>query len=261
VEYASEGATLLLNSPYGPNEVWNHFSVEIQREIIARKLKCFVIDAYPVAKASGMGGRINTIMQTCFFAISNVLPREEAIEAIRESIRHTYGRKGEDVVQKNMQAVDTTLAHLFEVKIPEKVSSTTEIPAAFPGAPRFEHDVLGTIYAGRGDELPVSAFSCDGTFPTGTAKWEKRNHGSGDSGLGYEDLHPVRQVRDGLPACRDPDQGLRQQRTGTARPQPSSRPTVRDKEWAGHEVHDPGRSRRLHRMRRLRRCLPGQKQE
>src|SRR6202521_1203621 len=122
-----------------------------------------------------MGSRTNTIMQVCFFAISKVLPREEAIEAIRESIRHTYGRQGEDVVQKNILAVDATLAHLFEVKIPETVSSRTEIPAPFPGAPKFEHDVLGTIYAGRGDELPVSAFSCDGTFPTGTAKWEKRN--------------------------------------------------------------------------------------
>jgi pyruvate-ferredoxin/flavodoxin oxidoreductase len=118
---------------------------------------------------------MNTIMQVCFFAISKVLPRDEAIEAIRESIRHTYGRKGEDVVAKNMKAVDETLAHLHEVKIPASATSTSEIPAAFPGAPKFEHDVLGAIYAGKGDELPVSAFSCDGTFPTGTAKWEKRN--------------------------------------------------------------------------------------
>ena len=114
-------------------------------------------------------------MQVCFFAISKVLPGEEAIEAIRQSIRYTYGKKGEEVVQKNMRAVDETLAHLFEVKVPATATSKTEIPAAFPGAPKFEHDVLGTIYAGRGDELPVSAFSCDGTFPTGTAKWEKRN--------------------------------------------------------------------------------------
>ena len=169
------GGVFLVNSPFGKDEVWDHLPREVQSQLIAKKAKLYAIDAYQVAQKAGMGSRTNTIMQVCFFAISKVLPRDEAIEAIRESIRHTYGRKGEDVVQKNMQAVDATLAHLFEVKIPETVSSKTEIPAAFPGAPKFEHDVLGTIYAGRGDELPVSAFSCDGTFPTGTAKWEKRN--------------------------------------------------------------------------------------
>jgi pyruvate-ferredoxin/flavodoxin oxidoreductase len=169
------GGVFLVNSPFGKDEVWDHLPREVQSQLIAKKARLYAIDAYTVAQDAGMGSRTNTIMQVCFFAISKVLPRDEAIEAIRESIRHTYGRKGEDVVQKNMQAVDATLAHLFEVKIPDSVSSTTEIPAAFPGAPKFEHDILGTIYAGRGDELPVSAFSCDGTFPTGTAKWEKRN--------------------------------------------------------------------------------------
>ncbi len=170
-----EGGVFLVNSPFDKDEVWEHLTREVQSQLIAKKAKLYAIDAYKVAQEAGMGSRTNTIMQVCFFAISKVLPRDEAIEAIRESIRHTYGRKGEDVVQKNMQAVDATLAHLFEVKIPDAVSSKSEIPDSFPGAPKFEHDVLGTIYAGRGDELPVSAFSCDGTFPTGTAKWEKRN--------------------------------------------------------------------------------------
>ena len=170
-----EGGVFLVNSPFSKEEVWDHLPREVQAQLIAKKAKLYTIDAYQVAQDTGMGSRMNTIMQVCFFAISRVLPGEEAIEAIRQSIRYTYGRKGEDVVQKNMKAVDETLAHLFEVKIPASVSSKTEIPAAFPGAPKFEHDVLGTIYAGRGDELPVSAFSCDGTFPTGTAKWEKRN--------------------------------------------------------------------------------------
>jgi pyruvate-ferredoxin/flavodoxin oxidoreductase len=147
----------------------------VQSQLIAKKAKLYTIDAYQVAQDTGMGSRMNVIMQVCFFAISKVLPGDEAIEAIRKSIRDTYGKKGEDVVKKNMLAVDETLAHLFEVKVPQSVSSKSTIPAAFPGAPKFEHDVLGTIYAGRGDELPVSAFSCDGTFPTGTAKWEKRN--------------------------------------------------------------------------------------
>jgi pyruvate-ferredoxin/flavodoxin oxidoreductase len=170
-----DGGVFLLSSPFGKDEVWEHLPREVQSQLIAKKARFYVIDAYQVARDTGMGSRMNTIMQVCFFAISKVLPRDEAIEAIRESIRHTYGRKGEDVVAKNMKAVDETLAHLHEVKIPAAASSKSEIPAAFPGAPKFEHDVLGTIYAGKGDELPVSAFSCDGTFPTGTAKWEKRN--------------------------------------------------------------------------------------
>ena len=169
------GGVFLLNSPFGKDDVWDHLPREVQSQLIAKNAKFFVIDAYKVARDTGMGSRMNTIMQVCFFAISKVLPREEAIEAIRQSIRDTYGRKGEEIVQKNMRAVDETLAHLFEVKVPEKVSSTTKIPEVFPGAPKFEREVLGTIYAGRGDELPVSAFSCDGTFPTATARWEKRN--------------------------------------------------------------------------------------
>jgi pyruvate-ferredoxin/flavodoxin oxidoreductase len=169
------GGVFLLNSPYGKDEVWDHLPREVQQQLIDKKAKFFVIDAYQVARDTGMGSRMNVIMQVCFFAISKVLPREEAIEAIRDSIRHTYGRKGEEVVQKNMRAVDETLAHLFEVKVPATATSKVEMPGVFPGAPKFEREVLGTIYAGKGDELPVSAFSCDGTFPTATAQWEKRN--------------------------------------------------------------------------------------
>jgi pyruvate-ferredoxin/flavodoxin oxidoreductase len=170
-----EGGVFLLNSPFGPDKVWDELPREVQSQLIAKKAKFYVIDAYQVAKDTGMGSRMNVIMQVCFFAISKVLPREEAIEAIRQSIRDTYGRKGEEIVRKNMLAVDETLAHLHEVKVPESVTSKITIPEVFPGAPKFERDVLGTIYAGRGDELPVSAFSCDGTFPTATAQWEKRN--------------------------------------------------------------------------------------
>jgi len=171
-----EGGTFLLNSPFAADEVWDHLPRAVQQQIIAKKAKFYVIDAYKVAREAGMGSRMNTIMQVCFFAISKVLPRDEAIEAIRESIRDTYGKKGEEIVQKNMRAVDDTLAHLFEVKVPEQLTSTIEMPAAFsPSAPQFERDVLATIYAGKGDELPVSSFPVDGTFPTGTAKWEKRN--------------------------------------------------------------------------------------
>ncbi len=170
------GGTFLLNSPFGPDEVWDKLPRPVQEQLIAKQARFFVIDGYKVARDTGMGSRMNTILQVCFFAISKILPREEAIEAIRKSIRDTYGRKGEEIVQKNMKAVDETLAHLHEVKVPAKASSSIGIPAPFPpSAPDFDRNVLGTIYANRGDELPVSAFPCDGTFPTGTAKWEKRN--------------------------------------------------------------------------------------
>src|SRR5579885_288153 len=170
------GGTFLLNSPFGRDEVWDKLPRVVQEQLIAKKARLFVIDAYQVARDTGMGSRMNTILQVCFFAISKVLPREEAIEAIRQSIRDTYGRKGEEIVQKNMKAVDETLAHLFEVPVPDTVTSTIERPLPFSAdAPQFEREVLGAIYEGRGDELPVSVFPCDGTFPTGTAKWEKRN--------------------------------------------------------------------------------------
>jgi len=170
------GGTFLLNSPFGADEVWDHLPRVVQEQLVAKKAKLFVIDAYQVARDTGMGSRMNTILQVCFFAISKVLPRDEAIEAIRKAIRDTYGRKGEEIVQKNMKAVHETLAHLHEVKVPENSTSTIEMPPPFStDAPKFERNVLGVIYEGRGDELPVSAFPCDGTFPTGTAKWEKRN--------------------------------------------------------------------------------------
>jgi len=170
------GGVFLLNSPFGKDEVWGHLPREVQAKLIEKKARFYVIDAYQVARDTGMGSRMNTIMQTCFFAISKVLPREEAIEAIRQSIRDTYGRKGDEIVQKNLKAVDETLAHLFEVKVPASATSNIEMPAPFAAeAPKFERDVLGVIYSGHGDDLPVSAFPADGTFPTGTAKWEKRN--------------------------------------------------------------------------------------
>ncbi|MGO9347518.1 MAG: pyruvate:ferredoxin (flavodoxin) oxidoreductase [Terriglobales bacterium] len=170
------GGVFLLNSPFNKDEVWDHLPREMQTQLIAKKARFFIIDAYQVARDTGMGSRMNTILQTCFFAISKVLPRDEAIEAIRESIRYTYGKKGDEVVQQNLRAVDETLSHMFEVTVPDTVTSHAEMPAAFAaGAPKFERDVLGVIYADHGDELPVSAFPADGTFPTGTAQWEKRN--------------------------------------------------------------------------------------
>jgi pyruvate-ferredoxin/flavodoxin oxidoreductase len=173
---AEPGATFLLNAPFGPEEIWNHLPRQVQQTIINKKLNFFVIDAYSVAREVGMGTRINTIMQTCFFAISGVLPREEAIAAIKKAIQETYGKRGEAVVQKNFAAVDQALSRLHQVKIPEKVSATFEMLPPVPvRAPAFVRDVVGTIIAGNGDALPVSTLPIDGTFPTATAQWEKRN--------------------------------------------------------------------------------------
>jgi pyruvate-ferredoxin/flavodoxin oxidoreductase len=173
---ALPGATFLLNSPYGPEEVWDKLPRSVQMQIIDKKIRFYVIDGYKVAKKTGMGARVNTIMQTCFFAISGVLPRDEAIEAIKHSIKKSYGSKGEEVVKKNYKAVEETLANLFEVKVPANASSNVEKPPSVPvEAPDFVQNFTAKIIAGQGDSLPVSAFPVDGTFPTGTAQWEKRN--------------------------------------------------------------------------------------
>ena len=177
LKYAMPGAVFLLNSIYGPDEVWESLPVETQKAILDKGLKLYVIDAYDVAKNAGMGGRINTIMQTCFFAISGVLPRDEAIEAIKKAIKKTYSKRGEAVVQHNYAAVDQALAHLHEVDLTgKKVNSTTTRRDPLPKhAPKFVREVLGQIVAGAGDSLPVSAFPIDGTYPSGTTQYEKRN--------------------------------------------------------------------------------------
>ncbi len=176
LEYAEPGAVFLVNSPFGPDEVWDHFPVEVQEQILEKNLKLYVIDAYSVAKESGMGMRINTIMQTCFFAISGVLPRDEAIAQIKNAIKKTYGVKGDEIVQLNFKAVDNSLANLHEVKVPGKVTSTHRRPPIVPDeAPDFVKKVTAVMIAGKGDLLPVSAFPPDGTWPTATTQWEKRN--------------------------------------------------------------------------------------
>ena len=173
---AEPGATFLLNSTFGPDEVWEHLPRTVQRQIIAKKLKFFVIDGYEVARQTGMGGRVNTIMQTCFFAISGVLPREEAIDAIKHSIEKTYGKRGESVVKKNFAAVDAALDHLHQVKVPETVTALFDLRRTVPvEAPGFVQRFTARIIAGEGDDLPVSAMPIDGTFPVSTAQWEKRN--------------------------------------------------------------------------------------
>jgi pyruvate-ferredoxin/flavodoxin oxidoreductase len=173
---ADEGAVFLLNSIYGPDEVWDHLPKTAQRQIIEKKLKFFIINGFEVAKAAGMGGRINTVMQTCFFYISGVMPQAAAIEAIKTSIKNTYGKRGDTIVQKNWAAVDMAVEHLHEVKVPGTVTSTFDIRPAVPAhAPEFLHEFTAAILAESGETLPVSKMPVDGTFPTGTTQWEKRN--------------------------------------------------------------------------------------
>ena len=170
------GATFLLNSPYGPDEVWDQLPRSMQETIIEKKLKFYVVDAISVARETGMGNRINTIMQTCFFAISGVLPTDEAIAAIKYAIKKTYSKRGEAVVQANYNAVDTALAHMYQVAVPAEASSDFERPSIVPEyAPEFIQSVTARIIEGLGDDLPVSAMPVDGTYPTGTTQWEKRN--------------------------------------------------------------------------------------
>ncbi|MBU0639736.1 MAG: pyruvate:ferredoxin (flavodoxin) oxidoreductase [Planctomycetes bacterium] len=173
---AVPGAVFLLNSPFPVDETWAKLPRKVQEQIIEKKLKLYVIDAYSVAKETGMGARINTIMQTCFFAISGVLPKDEAIARIKDAIKKTYGTKGEEIVKKNWNAVDQTLANLHEIAVPDKATSTLGMPPAVSEeAPEFVRNVLGEIIAGRGNGIPSSALPCDGTFPTNTSRWEKRN--------------------------------------------------------------------------------------
>jgi pyruvate-ferredoxin/flavodoxin oxidoreductase len=174
--HAADGAIVLLNTTHDPDAVWDYLPREVQSQIIDKRLRVFVIDAAKVAKSVGMGNRINTIMQTCFFALSGVMVRREAIAKIKAAIEKTYGKKGGDVVRRNFEAVDQALANLHEAAIPPAVSGDLELLAPVPDhAPDFVRDVTATMMLGRGDELPVSALPVDGTFPSGTAAFEKRN--------------------------------------------------------------------------------------
>jgi len=178
LDYALPDSVFLLNTPYGPEEVWDHLPHEMQKQIIEKRLKFYVIDAYKVAEKTGMGRRINTVMQTCFFAISGVLPRDEAIQHIKQAIEKTYGKKGREIVERNFAAVDQTLANLFEVKTPSQVTATQHRQPIVPeDAPDMVKKVNAVMMEGKGDLLPVSAFPPDGTWATATTQWEKRRIG------------------------------------------------------------------------------------
>ncbi len=176
LEHAAPGATLLLNSPYGPDEVWDRLPREAQEQIIEKRIRLFVVDGYRIAAEAGLAGRINTVMQTCFFLLSGVLSREEAIAQIKDAIRRTYERKGETILRRNYAAVDGAVDAPVEVSVPEQPTSVIHRQPPVPtDAPDFVQRVTAMMIAGKGDLLPVSALPVDGTFPTGTARFEKRS--------------------------------------------------------------------------------------
>jgi pyruvate-ferredoxin/flavodoxin oxidoreductase len=173
---AEEGATLLLNCPRPPEQVWDSLSRHVQEQIIDKRIELYAIDAARIARSAGLPGRVNTVLQTCFFALSGVLPRDQAIERIKAAIAKTYSRRGEEIVKRNERAVDGALAGLHRIDVPARATSTNGLPAVVPAdAPAFVREVTASMLAGRGDELPVSALPVDGTYPSGTAAYEKRN--------------------------------------------------------------------------------------
>jgi pyruvate-ferredoxin/flavodoxin oxidoreductase len=176
LKFATKGAVFLYNTSVPADQVWSTLPKGVQETILAKQLKFYVIDAYQVAQDNGMGNRINTVMQTCFFAISGVLPKDEAIDKIKKAIEKTYGKKGPEIVQKNFAAVDASIANLHQVSVPSKVDSTHVMPPVVSDqAPQFVKDVTAVLMVDNGNDLPVSKMPVDGTFPTGTTKWEKRN--------------------------------------------------------------------------------------
>ena len=210
LESAAPGATFLLNSAFGADVVWDKLPREVQQQILDKKLRFFVIDAYKVAKDTGMGVRINTIMQTCFFAISGVLPRAEAIGHIKKTIEKTYSRKGPEVVKKNFEAVDHTLSHLFEVNTEgRKATGPARPPTVSESAPDFVKRVTALMLAGNGDLLPVSAFPHRRHLADRDVEVGEALHRARDPGVGAVALHPVQQVRAHLPARGDPAEVLR----------------------------------------------------
>ena len=258
--YAQPGATFLVNSPFGPDEIWDQFPLEVQQDIKAKDLKVYCIDATRVAKETGMGRRTNTIMQTCFFAISGILPRDEAIEKIKYAIKKTYGNKGDEIVQLNYNAVDGTLANLHEVTVPAEITATTKRPPIVSeNAPDLVQRVTSVMIAGKGDLLPVSAFPVDGTWPTATTQWEKRNIAIEipvwDEGLCIQCnkcalVCPHAAIRAKVydPGC--PRGRARDLQIGG----------LQGQGLRGQEVHHPGGAGRLHGLPDLRPGLPGQGQ-
>ena len=256
---AADGATLLLNCPRPPDEVWDALSRPVQEQILAKHIEVYAIDAGRIAREVGLAGRTNIILQTCFFAISGVLPREQAIERIKAAIAKTYGRRGAEVVERNQAAVDRALDGLHRVEVPERATATRELPPVVPAdAPEFVRTVTAEMLAGRGDELPVSALPVDGTYPSGTAAYEKRNI-SELVAVWDSDLC----IQCGNCSFVCPHSVIRSQvlRRVAPRRRAGRLPVgaARRRRPARHPLHAAGLRRGLHRLRAVRRGVPGRR--
>ena len=262
LENARPGAVFLLNSPFGPETVWDELPFEVQQQIIEKKLRFFVIDAYQVAKDTGMGTRINTVMQTCFFAISGVLPREQAIAEIKKAIEKTYGKRGPDVVRKNFAAVDETLRHLYEVPVPATVSASRQRPPLVAdAAPDFVKRVTAVMLANKGDLLPVSRLPRRRHLAHGHGTVGETEHRARNPGVGRGAVHPMQQVRARVPPCGHPREGVPARRARGAAGQLQERAVQGERIQRGDAVHHSGRAGGLHRVHALRDGLPRQGQD
>jgi pyruvate-ferredoxin/flavodoxin oxidoreductase len=262
LKYAAPGAVFLLNTIWDKDQIWDKLPREVQEQILAKKIRFYVVDAYKVAKETGMGNRTNTVMQTCFFAISGVLPSDEAIAQIKKAIKKTYGKRGEAVVQQNYLAVDKSVENLFQVSYPDHVTADHSRPLPVPTtAPEFVQNVIGPMIAFRGDDLPVSAVPEDGTFPSGHHDVREAELRPGDPGVGSLHLHPVQQVRFRLSARRHPAQAGHARALQGAPEGFKHTPAKFFKEYPGTEYVPPGQPRGLHGLRNLHRGLPGPRQD
>ena len=208
LDRAKHGSTVLLNAPYPPAEVWEHLPPSVQTQLVEKDIDLWVIDAFAVAREVGMGNRINTVMQPCFFHLAGVLPGDEAIARIKAFVTEAYAKRGEAVVERNFAAIDLAIERLSQVPL-GATGAVAQLPPRVPDhAPDFVKQVTATILAGDGDLVPVSGLPVDGTFPTGTTRWEKRAIAQSNSRVGRGDLHRLRQVRHRLSARGDPHEGL-----------------------------------------------------
>ena len=260
LESAKHGATFLLNAPYGPDEVWDHLPGGVQQLLIDKEIDFWVIDALAVADEAGMGSRINTVMQPCFFQLAGILPADEAITRIKGFVEKTYAKRGEAIVARNFAAIDRSLERLAHVPLGGVTNDRPTTPPVPDDVPDFVARITSRLMAGDGDLLPVSALPVDGTFPTGTAKYEKRAIAQmipiWDPAICI-DCGKCAMV---CPARDDPDEGVPdgRRRGGAGRLPAQGVPLAGP---ARPSAHDPGRARRLHRLRRLRRRLPRQEQD
>ena len=254
---AAPGATVLLNAPYGPDEIWDQLPRPTQLRIIGQRLRLFVIDASRVAQEVGLRGRANTVLQTCFFALSGVLPRDQAIAHIKESIRKSYGSKGDSVVQANYRAVDETLERLFEVTVPSAATSSHDrTPAVAKHAPVFVREVIGAMLEGRGDDIPVSQYAGGWHLAIRHRHLGEAQHRRCRAGVEFRDMHPVRSMQLRLPARRDPGEIFRWRAAGRCAgelPFGADQHTRLSRRDVRARLRDGG----LHGVRTLRRSLPG----